>query len=193
LSAFLADFFRERRETNRAKSLVVACLDSVYMQMPEVELFFRSLSKVGWTGENISTSFSFSKTLLPIDLSSFDKVREKLLALNVDLANTIVRYELYIRRINREVKGWRELLSEDYLAQRQMERDQLPGYLNRNSKFFKKEVELIISLTNLTVNLREQLFKGEKKIDVDWETVAKKSQETLQAIEETMPPGRIDT
>ena len=193
LSAFLTDFLRDRRVRNRTKSLVVACLDSVYTQMPEIEAYYRSLSRSVWVSETLPGIINISKNLSPIDLSLFDKVRENLLMLSVELANAMVSFELYIRRINRETKGWIEILSPDYTAERPFHRDMLPEYLNRNSKVFQKEVELIETLTALAVNLKGQMFRGQKKITVDWEPVIKKSQETLDAAAEVMSPSPTNT
>src|SRR5207247_7031535 len=141
LSAFLSDFFRERRGRKRAKSLVVACLDSVYIQMPEIESDFRSLSKNVWGEDNLPAVFSLSKNLSTIDTSLFDKVRENLLELDVELANAMVSYELYLRRINREAKGWIEILSEEYLGKGTLNRAEIVNYLRRNSKFFREEAD----------------------------------------------------
>ncbi len=111
--------------------------------MPEIEAYYRSLSRSVWVSETLPGIINISKNLSPIDLSLFDKVRENLLMLSVELANAMVSFELYIRRINRETKGWIEILSPDYTAERPFHRDMLPEYLNRNSKVFQKEVELI--------------------------------------------------
>jgi hypothetical protein len=192
LSAFLADFFRERRGWKKARSLAVACLESVYIQMPEIETYFKTLARGVEGEENLRSLFSISKTVSLVDISLFAKVRENLLNLEFELANAIVSLELYVRRINREAKGWVELLSEGYTEKGSTERAALVPYLKRNSKVFGKEVELIITLTNLIVTLRKQLFERRrlpnrrKKVEVDWAPVTKKSQESLDALAETM-------
>src|SRR2546428_7103874 len=189
LSAFLADYLRDKRDRNRARSLVVACLDSVYIQMPGVESFFKSLSRNVWTEQSFPALFSLSKTTTEIDLSLFAKIRENVLKLDVELADAMVSYELWFRRINREVKGWTEILSEGYVNEGTVQRAAIIPYLRLNSKFFQKEMELMITLANVTVDLRAQLFAGKKKITVDWSPVEKKSKESLDALAETLPPS----
>ncbi len=185
----MADFFREKRERIRARSLVVATLNSVYVQLPELAIFFGSLSKIIWSEETLPVAFSLSKNLRQIDTSLFDKVRENLLRFDVELANAILAFEIRVLQLNRVAKEVAGNIAEDSpMASGRWKPANVVNYLKLYSKYNSKQVEFANAIGELAAKLRDQLFAKTKKIIVDWTNVDRLTEEAQVALAEIRSP-----
>ena len=178
VSAFLALYLSERKEKKRSRSLVATCLESLYIQSPIIEYYFSLLAGtpkgVSWTRtkETLPVLFEYSNRTKPFDIP-FDKVRENLLELNVDIADMIMRLEIRVRQLNRFLVEWTEAFSD----QRKTNYGEILKDLDANQRLYGWMAEYVRLLAFTSRNARKQLFEGRRKIIVDWGSVEAKDDE----------------
>ena len=174
LSAFLTHNFSGREERRRSRSLVATCLESYYLQSPEIETYFSLLSgsSLSWTKETLPVLFGWSDHTKPYDIP-FDKIRENILNLDYDLANTVIRFQLQIRDINFFVTE----ATRDFSYQSKTDHGEMLKDLDAHRSMYKAISENVKLLSAVASNTRRQLFRGRKKVRVDWSSVDAKFNE----------------
>lgn len=182
LSAFLTHNFSGREERRRSRSLVATCLESLYLQSPDIETYFSLLSgsSLSWTKQTLPLLFQWSERTKPYDIP-FDKVRENILNLDYDLSNTVIRFELRIRDINLFLTQ----LSTDFSYQSKTDHVEMLKDLDVHKTMYKAISENVHLLSTVASKARRQLFEGRKKVDVDWSSVDAKYNEIQKLLLES--------
>ncbi len=151
-------------------------MEILYVQSPAIERYFSLLTGpsegVSWTEESLPLLFDLSSRTRPYDIP-FDKIRENLLNLDADLADMIVKLEIYVRSLNdwltEDIEGSTSFSTQSKESYREM----LNG-LRLNKKVNTAIAEYVRLLAQASRNARRQLFAGKKKISFDWASVDKK-------------------
>jgi len=156
--------------------LVATCLESLWLQSPEIQTYFSLLSgterEVSWTKETLPLLFGYSNRTKPYDIP-FDKVRENILNLDYDLANTVLKFELRVYEANRMLTD----ATQTFSSQSRADRVEMLKDLDDHKSMYKAIAESVRLLSLAANNTRKQLFEGKRKIVVDWSLVDSKSLE----------------
>ena len=176
LSAFLSHNLSGRREKRRSRSLVATCLESLYVQSPAIEFYFSLLSGLSegasWTQATLPVLFGYSDRTKPFDVP-FDRVRDNILNLNLDLADMILVLELRVRQINGFLKEDTQFFSN----QSKTNHDEILRNLESNRRSNVAIAEYVGLVASMSKSVRKQLFENTKKIVVNWSSVEAKARE----------------
>lgn len=173
LSAFLAEYFADKRERKKARGIVLACLDLIYLQLPNIKTSFGILSKTKWTQELFPALSIFLRNLKPLDMSSFAKIHDSLLNLDFELSAPIGQYELHLVRVNGTISMLTRYLSDPSGA---------ADFLNLTRPYFEKMESVIEMLYSITLTLRTQTYLRKKRFEIDWDPLMKNYKEAQEEL-----------
>lgn len=191
LTAYLGEYFRDRRERKRARGMVIAYVDLVYDQMPSLMAYVSVLSaRNTWEETTLPQLYRLGKTIRLVDTSFFEKVRERLLNLDFELAVGISVFDSYVRQNNDLVEYYQETLSEDSSLFKDSSKraDTISGFLQRESDFLARLFELDKMIMDIAKEFRVQLLRHRKKVSIDFSQVSKKSKELQETLSSLVQP-----
>lgn len=183
LSSFFAQFIADKKDATHARTMVAACLESVLLQSAWVGKYFKSLAgstEEAWKTDNVymvwkKEDFQFvaqiARRAKPFDVP-FDKIRENLLDLDVDLADLILRLEYSVRFVNDVIaEKHSELSTLDNPETTPETRAEQLATLNLQARINHAYHEYILTLASELRKVRDQLILGKKKMVVHWARV----------------------
>jgi hypothetical protein len=178
LSAYLAEYFADKRERKKARGAVLACLNLIYLQLPDLKTSFGIFSKTEWTEDLFPVLSNFLQNLKPIDTSPFGKIHDNLLNLDSELSTAIGHYELELLVVNSTISMLTKYLSDPREA---------ATFLNMARPYFGKMEEFVAKLYSITLGIRTQTYLRRKKFEIDWDPLRRNFKEANEALIELKP------
>jgi len=165
---FAQEFFRNRREGKKVKSLVIAYLDTVFTQLPRVRTMFNLVAdKTVWTEDELEFLFRSVGRANPISSAPLeDEVRRNALSLPRWLADSALRFIQWVEVVNSNLHDVTKMTVEAKPKPGVLKSVAVSATLKLYAPYFKAADELASLVGNQASRLRTSLVQN-KRFDVN--------------------------